>query len=80
MALAALNRCCLLPQNQQRFSGWSAVLLKEAQTEARPAAKQEPRPHEVIVLGMPLPDTERDALREVARYPRLLVPSPMREA
>ena len=67
-------------QNQQRFAGRSAVLLKEAQTEARLAAKQAPRPREVIVLGMPLFDTERDALREVARYPRLLVPSPVREA
>jgi nucleotide-binding universal stress UspA family protein len=65
---------------QSRFSGRSAVLLKEAQVETRHVEKQEQQSYEVIVLGLPLPDIERDALREVATYPRLLVPSPVREA
>lgn len=74
-----LDQRTAAPAGQRRSSGRSAVLLQEAQRDEKSGGGKEPDQNTVCILGMPLQDGDDDALREMCRYPRLLVSSPMRE-
>lgn len=75
-----LDQHIAAPAGQQRSSGRRAVLLQEAQRDAKSGGRKAPGQNAVCILGMPLQDGDDDALREMCRYPRLLVPSPVRES
>ncbi|HEX7734188.1 MAG TPA: universal stress protein [Ktedonobacteraceae bacterium] len=59
---------------QQVQAGRGAVLLKGARTNGKREERKEQERHRVVVLSTPLHRADNDALREVAAYPRLLVP------
>lgn len=75
-----LDQRTAAPAGQRRSSGRRAVLLQEAQRDEKSGGGKEPDQNAVCLLGMPLQDGDDDALREMCRYPRLLVPSPVRES
>lgn len=58
--------------SQQPVPRRSAVLLREEQTKQ--AAAEEPEHCRIVVLRIPLPQADDNALEEVAVHPRLLVP------